>query len=51
MIIDFALLLVIIVLYNLGSLNFVERMRDYATLQVLGFSNQYLQMVTLLRLY
>ena len=39
--------LVIIVLYNLGSLNFVERMRDYATLQVLGFSNQYLQMVTL----
>ena len=47
MIIGFALLLVIIVLYNLGSLNFVERMRDYATLQVLGFSNQYLQMVTL----
>ena len=40
MIIGFALLLVVVVLYSLGSLNFVERMRDYATLQVLGFSRK-----------
>ena len=48
MIIGFALLLVIVVLYNLGSLNFVERMRDYATLQVLGFSKKNLQLITLI---
>lgn len=43
MIIGFALLLVVVVLYNLGSLNFVERTRDYATLRVLGVSNTQLQ--------
>ena len=48
MIIGFALLLVIVVLYNLGSLNFVERTRDYATLQVLGFSKRNLQNITML---
>lgn len=48
MIIGFALLLVIVVLYNLGSLNFVERMRDYATLQVLGFSKKNLQLITMI---
>ena len=48
MIIGFALLLVIVVLYNLGSLNFVERMRDYATLQVLGFSKKNLQLITII---
>lgn len=48
MIIGFALLLVIVVLYNLGSLNFVERTRDYATLQVLGFSKKNLQLITLI---
>ena len=48
MIIGFALLLVVVVLYNLGSLNFVERMRDYATLQVLGFSKQNLQIITMI---
>ncbi|SER23142.1 ABC transporter permease [Streptococcus gallolyticus] len=48
MIVGFALLLVVVVLYNLGSLNFVERMRDYATLQVLGFSKQNLQIITMI---
>lgn len=48
MIIVFALLLVVVVLYNLGSLNFVERARDYATLQVLGFSKRKLQNITII---
>ena len=48
MIIGFALLLVVVVLYNLGSLNFIERTRDYATLQVLGFSKRNLQNITML---
>ncbi|MFC3932253.1 ABC transporter permease [Streptococcus dentapri] len=48
MIIGFALLLVVVVLYNLGSLNFVERTRDYATLQVLGFSKRNLQNITMI---
>ena len=48
MIIGFALLLVVVVLYNLGSLNFVERMRDYATLQVLGYDKKNLQNMTML---
>lgn len=48
MIIGFALLLVVVVLYNLGSLNFVERTRDYATLQVLGYSKNNLQNITML---
>ena len=48
MIIGFAILLVVVVLYNLGSLNFVERMRDYATLQVLGYSKKNLQKITML---
>lgn len=34
----FALVLAIIVLINLSILNFRERLRDYATLKVLGFS-------------
>lgn len=33
----FAILLTVIVLYSLGSLAFTERVRDYATLKVLGF--------------
>ncbi len=33
----FAVLLAIVVLYNLGALSFTERARDYATLRVLGF--------------
>lgn len=46
MIIAFAILLVVVVLYNLGALNFVERVRDYATLQVIGFYRKELQKIT-----
>ena len=31
------IMLVIVILYNLGALNFTEKTRDYATLRVLGF--------------
>lgn len=37
MLIGAALLLSIVILYNLGMLNFVERFREYATMEVLGF--------------
>lgn len=47
MIIAFAVLLVIVVLYNLGTLNFVERTRDYATLRVLGFHKKELKRITM----
>ncbi|MDO5644675.1 MAG: ABC transporter permease [Dermabacter sp.] len=33
----FAVILAVVVLYNLGALSFTERIRDYATLRVLGF--------------
>lgn len=33
----FAVVLAVVVLYNLGALSFTERIRDYATLRVLGF--------------
>lgn len=33
----FAILLAVVVLYNLGALSFTERIREYATLRVLGF--------------
>ncbi len=42
------MLLVVIVLYNLGSLNFVERMRDYATLRVLGIHHKQLRNITMI---
>jgi putative ABC transport system permease protein len=48
MIVGFAILLVIVVLYNLGSLNFVERTIDYATLSVLGFRKEELRNITML---
>lgn len=48
MIVGFAILLVVVVLYNLGSLNFVERTRDYATLSVLGFKKNELRNITML---
>lgn len=48
MIIAFAVMLVIVVLYNLGSLNFVERTRDYATLRVLGFHKKELKKITMI---
>lgn len=35
----FAIVLAMVVLYNLGALSFTERIRDYATLRVLGFHN------------
>ena len=35
---SFAILLAIVVLYNLANLNFKERVRDIATLKVLGFN-------------
>lgn len=35
----FAILLAVVVTYNLASLNFLERKRDIATLKVLGFSS------------
>ena len=48
LIIVFGALLIIIVLYNLGSLSFVERMRDYATLRVLGIHKKELRILTLI---
>lgn len=48
MIIGFAILLVVIVLYNLGSLSFIERSRDYATLCVLGFSKKEIRNITMI---
>ncbi|MEI5993898.1 ABC transporter permease [Candidatus Enterococcus mansonii] len=48
MIIAFAILLVVVVLYNLGTLNFVERARDYATLRVLGFHKKELRKITMI---
>lgn len=48
LIIMFGALLIIIVLYNLGSLSFVERTRDYATLRVLGIHRQELRQLTLI---
>ena len=48
MIVAFAILLVVVVLYNLGTLNFVERTRDYATLRVLGFHKKELRRITMI---
>ena len=48
MIIAFAVLLVVVVLYNLGSLSFVERNRDYATLRVLGFHKREIRNITMI---
>lgn len=48
MIIAFAVVLVIVVLYNLGTLNFVERTRDYTTLSMLGFSKKELRRITMI---
>lgn len=48
LIIAFAVLLIVIVLYNLGALSFVERSRDYATLSVLGIKRNELRNLTLI---
>ncbi|MDD9149924.1 FtsX-like permease family protein [Sporolactobacillus sp. CQH2019] len=42
----FGILLVVVVLYNLGSLSFAERSRDYATLRVLGFHRNEIRLLT-----
>lgn len=39
----FAIILAVVVLYNLGAMSFTERIRDYATLRVLGFHHQELR--------
>lgn len=44
----FAILLAVVVLYNLALLNFRERIRDIATLKVLGFSRGEISMSLLL---
>lgn len=48
LIIVFAMLLIVVVLYNLGVLSFVERSRDYATLSVLGIKKNELRTLTLI---
>lgn len=48
LIIFFAVLLISVVLYNLGSLSFIERLRDYATLRVLGIHKKELRNLTLI---
>ncbi|WP_304249517.1 ABC transporter permease, partial [Limosilactobacillus gastricus] len=48
LIIVFAMLLIVVVLYNLGALSFVERSRDYATLSVLGIKKNELRTLTLI---
>lgn len=46
LIIIFAVILIVVVLYNLGALGFVERKRDYATLRVLGIHKKELRNLT-----
>lgn len=46
LIIAFAVLLIVIVLYNLGALSFTQRARDYATLSVLGIRRNELRNIT-----
>lgn len=48
LIIFLAIFLIVVILYNLGSLSFVERKQAYATLRVLGLSKQELLKLTLL---
>lgn len=42
-----AFLLCAVILYNLGTLNFVERYREYATMKVLGFYRKELRKIIL----
>ncbi|MGB4779734.1 FtsX-like permease family protein [Microbacterium sp.] len=44
----FAVLLAAVALYNLGALSFAERVRDYATLRVLGFRQRELRRFALI---
>lgn len=43
----FAIILAVVVLYNLGSLSFAERQRDYTTLRVLGFHRNEIRMLAM----
>lgn len=45
-----AIILIIVVLYSLGLLNFEDRYRDLATLPVLGFRKKELKLFCLLRI-
>ncbi|MCD7797180.1 MAG: FtsX-like permease family protein [Clostridiales bacterium] len=45
----FAVLLVIVVLYNMGSLTFTEKQRELVTLKVIGFQNPMLLSLMLLQ--
>jgi len=47
LIIVMGIMLVIVILYNLGALNFTERTRDYATLRVLGFHRKEIRTLTM----
>ncbi len=42
-----SLLLSVVILYNLGILNYVERMRDYATMKVLGFYQKEIRSISI----
>ncbi len=42
-----SLLLSIVILYNLGILNYVERVRDYATMKVLGFYQKEIRSISI----
>lgn len=42
-----SLLLSVVILYNLGILNYVERVRDYATMKVLGFYQKEIRSISI----
>ena len=42
-----SLLLTVIILYNLGTLNFIEKTREYATLKVLGFMQREIRSIVI----
>ena len=42
-----ALMLTVIILYNLGTLNFIEKTREYATLKVLGFQQKEIRSIVI----
>jgi putative ABC transport system permease protein len=46
-----SLLLSVIILYNLGMLNFVERCREYATMKVIGFYQREIRSIILRDLF
>lgn len=43
----FAVLLAVVILYNLGALSFTERTRDYATLRVLGYHRNEIRLLAM----